>query len=72
MTITLDRLDLKALVKGSFPDYDMFTHPLIVKAGHEYSDQYGKTSWRNLDKLDDRELWSVYSICKIGLIKLKI
>lgn len=64
MKVELDRHDLKALVKGSIPEFKDFNNPLIMKAGHLYSDQYGQTCWNNLGELTDDELWEVYIICK--------
>ena len=45
MKIELDRKGLEILVVGSEPDYNEFDNPLVKKAGHDYSDQYGRTSW---------------------------
>jgi hypothetical protein len=64
MTVDLDNDGLKALVKGTPPSYDEFNNPLVKKAGHSYSDQYGWTTWSSLDKLTDDELWELYKICK--------
>lgn len=64
MKIELDRKGLETLVKGSQPYYNEFDNPLIKKAGHDYSDQYGRTSWRNLSALTDEELYKVYLICR--------
>ena len=64
MKLELDKIDLKALVKGRPPNYGEFDNPLVKKAGHSYSDQYGRTSWNNLDELTDGELYSLYIICK--------
>ena len=64
MKIELDRKGLEILVAGSEPDYNEFDNPLVKKAGHDYSDQYGRTSWRNLSELTDDELYEVYIICR--------
>ena len=48
MIIELDRKGLEILVAGSQPYYNEFDNPLIKKAGHDYSDKNGRTSWRNL------------------------
>jgi hypothetical protein len=64
MQIELDRKGLEALVKGSRPNYNEFDNPLVEKAGHNYNDQYGKTSWRNLGALTDDELYELYLICR--------
>lgn len=64
MTITLEKEDLISLVKGNSPYYSEFNNPLILKAGHSYSDQYGKTSWSNLNNLSKDELYELYLICK--------
>lgn len=48
MKIELDRKGLEILVAGSEPDYNEFDNPLVKKAGHDYSDQYGRTSWSSL------------------------
>lgn len=64
MKVNLDINDLKALVKGSSPSYSNFNNALVKKAGHSYSDQYGRTSWSSLDTLTEEELWSLYQICK--------
>lgn len=64
MKIELDRKALETLVKGSQPDYNEFENPLVKKAGHSYSDQYGRTSWGSLENLTDEELYKLYEICK--------
>lgn len=64
MTIELDRKGLEILVYGSVPDYNEFNNPLVKKAGHYYSDQYGRTGWRKLSALTDEELYEVYIICR--------
>jgi len=64
MQIELDRKGLEILVKGSQPYYSEFNNPLVKKAEHDYSDQYGRTSWRNLDALTDVELYKLYLICR--------
>jgi len=64
MTIELDRKGLEILVAGSQPYYNEFDNPLVKKAGHDYSDQYGRTSWRSLQNLTDDELYQLYLICR--------
>lgn len=64
MTVVLDREGLMCLVKGSSPDYSVFSHPLLIAAGHSYSDQYGRMDWHGLDKLTDSQLWELYLICR--------
>ena len=64
MKVELNTKDLQSLVKGISPDYDDFGNFLVKKAGHSYSDQYGRTSWDSLDKLSDDELWALYLICR--------
>lgn len=48
MNIELDRKGLESLIKGTGPHFDAFKNNLVVKAGFEYSDQYGRIDWRNL------------------------
>ena len=64
MKIELDRKGLEILVAGSQPYYNEFDNPLVKKAGHDYRDQYGITSWRNLSALTDEELYKLYIICR--------
>jgi len=64
MKIELDRKGLKTLASGSQPYYNEFDNPLVIKAGHDYSDQYGKTTWRKLDELTGDELYELYKICR--------
>lgn len=64
MKIELDRKALETLVKGSQPYYNEFENPLVKKAGHSYSDQYGRTSWESIENLTDDELYELYEICK--------
>lgn len=64
MKAELNRSDLETLVKGSKPYYSKFDNPLVKKAGHSYSDQYGITSWDSLSKLTDEELYQLYIICR--------
>ena len=64
MKVELNRIDLEALVKGSSPSYSKFDNPLLKKAGHFYSDQYGRTTWSSLSKLSDEELYQLHKICQ--------
>lgn len=64
MKVELERTELEALVKGKPPCYNEFGNPLVKKAGHSYSDQYGRTAWGSLEKLTDEELYKLYEICK--------
>lgn len=72
MKIELDREGLKILVQGTQPDYRVFENSLLKKAGHSYSDQYGRNSWSSLDNLSDNELYQLYLICRFINIKSKI
>ena len=63
MKIEIDRYGLEILVKGSNPHYNQFNNPLVKKAGHRFSDQYG-SSWKSLNNLTDDELYQLYIICK--------
>jgi hypothetical protein len=64
MIVELDRTGLTALVRGSVPYYNAFGNPLVVKAGHEYIDQYARTYWSELHNLTDKELYELYIICR--------
>tara|TARA_B100000768_G_scaffold175924_1_gene187976 strand:+ start:843 stop:1049 length:207 start_codon:yes stop_codon:yes gene_type:complete len=64
MKVELARKGLETLVKGSQPYYNEFENPLVKKAGHYYSDQYGRTSWGSLDNLTDTELYKLYEVCR--------
>jgi hypothetical protein len=64
MKVELNRKSLEALVKGSEPHYSQFNNPLVKRAGHSYSDQYGKTSWDNLSNLTDEELYQLHLTCR--------
>lgn len=64
LLIELDRKDLEAMIKGSTLNYTEFNNPLVKMVGHSYSDQYGKTSWNNLNALTESELWKLRIICK--------
>ena len=63
MKVKLNRKSLETLVKGSEPNYSQFDNSLVKKAGHSYSDQYGRTSWSSLSKLTDEELYKLHLIC---------
>ena len=63
MKLELTKDDLEALVNGSYPNYSQFDNPLVKKAGHSYSDQYGKSYWSNLSELTEEELWRLRNIC---------
>ena len=63
MKVELNRKSLEALVKGSELTYSQFDNPLVKKAGHSYSDQYGRTSWDSLKKLTEEELYELHLIC---------
>lgn len=64
MNIDLTRDDLRNLVKGCSVNYSGFDHPLVIRAGHSYSDQYGRTTWGSLNDLTDEELLELYKVCK--------
>lgn len=64
MIIEFDRKGLEILVGGSSPHYNEFDNYLVKKAGHDYSDQYGRTNWRSLNNLTDDELYQLYIICR--------
>lgn len=64
MIVDLDREDLETLIKGSCPNYSVFNNELVLRAGHSYSDAYGRTSWDNLSSLNEEELYMLYKICK--------
>jgi hypothetical protein len=63
MKIELNRKGLECLVKGSEPNYSEFDNTLVKKAGHLYSDQYGRTRWDSLSNLTDEELYELHLIC---------
>lgn len=65
MKVELNRKDIISLIKGTSVIYGQFNNHLVIKAGHSYSDQYGRTEWSNLDNLTEDELWELYTICKI-------
>lgn len=66
MRVDLDKQDLYALVRGCDLSYAQFNNPLVIKGGHSYSDQYGKTTWSRLYELTMKELWELYQICKFS------
>jgi hypothetical protein len=69
MKVDLNTEDLKSLVKGKSINYSEFENKLVVKAGHSYTDCYGRTDWNSLDKLTDEELFELYTICKLSFKK---
>ncbi len=69
MNIELDKEGLKILVRGCNPNYSAMDHPLVKKAGHFYSDQYGQTNWYKLEDLTENELHEVYLICRKSWVK---
>jgi len=64
MILELDRKGLEILVGGTSPCYNEFDNHLVIKAGHDYGDQYGRTTWRSLNNLTDDELYQLYIICR--------
>jgi len=64
MIVQLDTDDLECLVKGSAPSYGAFSHPLLQKAGHFYSERYARHYWPNLGNLSKQELFELYQISK--------
>lgn len=65
MKIELNRQDLEALVKGCQLSFNQMDHPLAKKAGHWYSDQYGKEGFTKLGDLTDSELLELYNLSKL-------
>lgn len=63
MIVTLDKIDLISLVKGTSPNYDVMNNPKIKGS---YSDQYGRWDWDQeyLETRTESELIQVYRICK--------
>lgn len=59
----LSRESLKCLVFGSQPQMESFGSPLLKKAGHNYSDQYGRHSWESINSLSNEELWDLHLFC---------
>lgn len=65
MFLELDKSDLSALVRGSGgPQFSLFNHPLVRKAGHAYYDQVGRTNWDKLSNLSEEELITLYELIK--------
>ena len=64
MNVDLTREDIKSLVRGTSPYYNVFDNPLVMKAGHRFSNQNSSASWSGLDALTDLELMQLYKICK--------
>ena len=67
MIIELDRKGLEMLIKGNSIGYEYFDHTLVKKAGHRYSDCYGKTEWNDLKNLTEEELYVLYLMCRENL-----
>lgn len=64
MTIDINRKGLIFLILGSNPNYNEIDNPLVKKAGHKYYEQYGTSSWYNLNTLTNEELYKLYIICR--------
>lgn len=64
MIIELDRKGLEMLVRGTSINFNEFNNSLAVKAGLDYSDQYGRVSWDKLSDLTEEELYVLYIICR--------
>ena len=47
---------LRIIIRGAGVPYEKFNDPVVKKAGHRYSDQYGTESWDNLCNLHKSDL----------------
>lgn len=61
----LDREDLKTLIFGSTPTFEVLQHSFIADKGI-YDNDFEIWQWNvdTLDKCTDEELWEIYSMCK--------
>jgi len=66
MTIHVDREDLEILVKGVYPYYEIYEHPLVKKAGYYFRYSMGVFEWVTLENLTDEELYELHTICKLS------
>lgn len=66
MTFELDTEDLKSLVKGITPHYNVFENPLVKMCGEWIGGFVDKWSWFGyvLDTLSEEELYVLYITCK--------
>lgn len=65
MLVELEKEDPLFLVRGNFPHYSIFQHPLIDKSGCYVGGHVEKWIWNNeLTKLDEKTFWSIYELCK--------
>ena len=64
MKVELTRQDLETLVRGTAPDFSLFSNPLVTKAGHEYFDHGSRDRFTSLHELSESELWRLYKLCK--------
>lgn len=66
MKEVLDKEDLIAMVKGIEPYYNVFDHSLIKNCGKYIGGFCDRWEWDldKLEKLDNRDLYNLYSICK--------
>jgi hypothetical protein len=71
MKIELDRIGLETLAKGWMPNYHLWEHPLVLKAGSCYIVN-GTSCFEELHKLTDEELYELYVLCRNSWIVANI
>lgn len=61
----LDHEDLKTLVCGATPSFDLIKHDFVKTKG-KFSEDYDIWQWdmEVIEKCTDEELWELYRLCK--------
>jgi hypothetical protein len=65
MLIELDKTAFMSMVKGTYPYYSIFDHPVVKKCGIYIGGMLEEWRWnRNeLEKLSEEELYELYNLC---------
>lgn len=66
INVHLSKKDLASLVKGTSPNFDLHSHPLVKKSGRYYGGFNDEWNWNYgfENNLSEEELWDLYVLCR--------
>lgn len=69
----LDREDLKALVRGTSPNFSVMDNPKVKKHGSWVGGFHDRWDWNfsSIEDASEDELIELYKICKDSWVKVK-
>lgn len=64
MEMTLTKDDLKSLVRGTSPHYNVMDNALVKSCGSFTGGFVDRWNWHSLHNLNEKQLIELYNICK--------